>query len=216
MNFYAILCLFLALHLITFEARNIKETFKTEEVQINVRTKRIHIARVNETYQKYLIRKKRIGRRRPLLGSDRTSSSGVTLNQTRGYMMSNAIGLVRDFQLGSCQGHVVKHVLQRANCEAVTIDSMLCGGVCPATNTSDSSGRTTTSEPICKGCFPLKWKEKLVYFLCYSDSVNRRRRKFEEQFVVIITRCACKKDFCHKQNKVAGGGDGMKETTDKL
>ena len=137
------------------------------------------------------------------MGLPPLSPSSIVLNENIDDDLPNSIERVQNYDSSQCQGQKVRFVLQRRNCEDVTIDSITCGGMC-STNVPTSPANSTSellSGRRCSTCGAVEWKERLVHFLCYSKK-RRRRIKFEEKKVVEVKKCACVREYCHKQNSV--------------
>lgn len=133
---------------------------------------------------------------------DSYGDDSSTMNEIE---INNNIPHLRGSVLGICRGKKVNRTYSTKNCEDVTIEMLVCGGVCEPTplqlfeNFFHLNGYDT-----CTYCGPEEFEEKLIFFQCHSGSRAKRRRwKLELRKITIPKSCGCVREPCHKLNVVS-------------
>ena len=108
---------------------------------------------------------------------------------------------------GFCRAQKLRQTFTAKGCENVTIETVVCGGVCQdALQTFYDIGGVESAFETCKYCGPLEYEEKLIFMQCYKGVEKRRRWELTVRKMYVPKTCGCIKESCHKLNKVTAEG----------
>lgn len=108
---------------------------------------------------------------------------------------------------GFCRAQKLRQTFTAKGCENVTIETVVCGGVCQnALQTFYDIGSIESAFETCKFCGPLEYEEKLIFMQCYKGVEKRRRWELTVRKMFVPKTCGCIKESCHKLNKVTAEG----------
>ena len=117
---------------------------------------------------------------------------------------TNDINKLRQALFGHCRGQKINQTFSAKNCEEVTVESLVCGGVCQyqALSFNDITNLDNAYD-TCSFCGPLDYEEKIVIMHCHSGNVKRRRWKIEVHKLYVPKTCGCLEQPCHKLNSIS-------------
>lgn len=105
---------------------------------------------------------------------------------------------------GYCGGRKLKQTFTAPGCENMTVETLVCGGICQAPiQTFHSIQDIERAFETCKYCGSLEYEEKLVFMQCYKGAEKRRRWKIEVRKMYVPKTCGCIQESCYKMNKVS-------------
>lgn len=121
---------------------------------------------------------------------------------------NNDINNLRESVLGSCRGQKFNRTYSSPDCEDVTIETLICGGICEPSPTQlftdyFNFNDNENAYDACTFCGPQEYEEKLIFFQCHSGNVKRRRWKLKVRKIYTPKACGCIKDSCAKLNMVS-------------
>ena len=120
---------------------------------------------------------------------------------------SNDINNFHTSLYGFCRAQKLRQTFTAKGCENVTIETVVCGGVCQdALQTFYDIGGIESAFETCKYCGPLEYEEKLIFMQCYKGVEKRRRWELTVRKMYVPKTCGCIKESCHKLNKVTAEG----------
>ena len=122
--------------------------------------------------------------------------------RTKDKPMTNDVQTLQNIYLGSCSGQKVNQTFTSTFCTPVTVEVLVCGGICDA-NIKALVEKSALIDEQCTFCGPPEYEERFLFFQCNTDKGKKRRLKMDVRKIFIPKKCVCLKDSCYKRNKLS-------------